>query len=117
MHWPETHWQPLISWNPHTLIIPLDWHCAITPAGSVGLLTLTQAGNAPQQLPTFLTVQSASTLQVVTTVTGLAGVAGEGVAAVGAAATQPISANEHARSRLLRDQDKVRDMRLLRSRE
>ena len=42
---------------------PLAAHCACTPCGSVGLPLLTQAGIAPQQLPTFFTMQSALVLQ------------------------------------------------------
>jgi hypothetical protein len=37
---------------------PSRAHCALTAAGSVGLSLFTQAGIAPQQLPTFFTAQS-----------------------------------------------------------
>ncbi|KTF36646.1 hypothetical protein LMG919_10425 [Xanthomonas vesicatoria] len=90
--------------------MPLDWHCAITPCGSVGLVTLTQAGNAPQQLPTFFTVQSASTLHVVVTVIGLALVGGGVAASVGGAATQPIRTNNAVSNKLLKHRDKTRDI-------
>jgi hypothetical protein len=68
-HWPLSHWQELISAKPQTLIIPLAAHAACTAAGSVGLSLLTQAGIAPQQLPTFFTAQSALVLQEVSTTT------------------------------------------------
>jgi hypothetical protein len=68
-HWPLSHWQALISAKPQTLIIPLAAQAACTAAGSVGLSLLTQAGIAPQQLPTFFTAQSALVLQEVSTVT------------------------------------------------
>jgi hypothetical protein len=68
-HWPLSHWQALISAKPQTLIIPLAAHAACTAAGSVGLSLLTQAGIAPQQLPTFFTAQSALVLQEVSMVT------------------------------------------------
>jgi hypothetical protein len=64
-----SHWQALISAKPQTLIIPLAAQAACTAAGSVGLSLLTQAGIAPQQLPTFFTAQSALVLQEVSTVT------------------------------------------------
>lgn len=103
--------------------MPLAWHCASTPLGSVALLTLTQAGKAPQQLPTFFTVQSASVRQVVVTVTGLpvAGplaepVAGGGAAvSAGGAATQPVDTRQASSNNVLRHRDKRRDMRPLRS--
>ena len=60
---PLTHWQALTSLKPQTLAMPLAAHCARTPCGSVGLLRLTQAGIAPQQLPTSFTAQSALVLQ------------------------------------------------------
>jgi hypothetical protein len=68
-HWPLSHWQALISAKPQTLIIPLAAQAACTAAGSVGLSLLTQAGMAPQQLPTFFTAQSALVLQAVLTTT------------------------------------------------
>ncbi|CEE18226.1 conserved hypothetical protein [Xanthomonas citri pv. citri] len=123
-HWPATHWQALISRKPHTLIMPPAWHCASTPLGSVALLTLTQAGNAPQQLPTFFTVQSASVRQVVVvTMTALpaAGplvepVAGGGAAvSAGGAATQPVDPRQASSTSMFRHRDKRRDMRPLRS--
>ncbi|SOO25989.1 conserved exported hypothetical protein [Xanthomonas phaseoli pv. phaseoli] len=103
--------------------MPPAWHCASTPLGSVALLTLTQAGNAPQQLPTFFTVQSASVRQVVVTMTALpaAGplvepVAGGGAAvSVGGAATQPVDPRQASSNSMLRYRDKRRDMRPLRS--
>lgn len=67
---------------------PLARHWAITPSGSVGLATLTQVGNAPQQLPTFLTVQSASLRQRVSTCTGRPSPAARGVGAAAGAAEQ-----------------------------
>src|SRR3546814_16033135 len=60
---PALHEQLLISRNPHTPTRPSFAHCDCTAAGSTGLSLLTQAGIAPQQLPTFLTVQSLSALQ------------------------------------------------------
>ncbi|KQR11557.1 hypothetical protein ASF90_13360 [Xanthomonas sp. Leaf148] len=85
--------------------------------GLVGLLTLTQAGNLPQQLPTSLTMQSASVRQVVFTWASLIGdTAGRVAASVGGAVTQPIRTRDAIRNRLLRHQDKARDMWLLRSR-
>lgn len=103
--------------------MPLAWHCACTPLGSVALLTLTQAGNAPQQLPTFFTVQSASLRQVVVTVIGLPvaeplaePVAGGGVAVSACgAATQPTDTRQASNNIELRHRDKRRDMRPLRS--
>lgn len=93
--------------------MPLAWHCACTPLGSVALLTLTQAGNAPQQLPTFFTVQSASVRQVVVTVIGLplAGlvaepVAGGGVAVSAGGAAQPTDTRQASNSIELRHRDK-----------
>ncbi len=68
MHLSLLHWQAEISRNPHTPAMPLAWHCACTAAGSVGLSLLTQAGIAPQQLPTSLTAQSALVLQLKSTV-------------------------------------------------
>jgi hypothetical protein len=65
-HWPLSHWQAEISLKPQTPIMPLALHCACTAAGSVGLSLLTQAGMAPQQLPTFLIAQSELVLQLVT---------------------------------------------------
>jgi hypothetical protein len=53
-----------MSTNPQIEDIPLRAHSACTAAGSVGLSLLTQAGIMPQQLPTFLTAQSASALQL-----------------------------------------------------
>src|SRR3546814_6304830 len=60
---PALHEQLLISRNPHTPTRPSFAHCDCTAAGSTGLSLLTQAGIAPQQLPTFLTAQSLSALQ------------------------------------------------------
>src|SRR3546814_14468735 len=60
---PALHEQLLISRNPHTPTRPSFAHCDCTAAGSTGLSLLTQAGIAPQQLPTFLTVQPLSVLQ------------------------------------------------------
>ena len=60
---PLTHWQAVTSAKPQTPMRPLAAHCACTPCGSVGLFLFTQAGIAPQQLPTFFTAQSALVLQ------------------------------------------------------
>src|SRR3546814_7808213 len=60
---PALHEQLLISRNPHTPTRPSFAHCDCTAAGSTGLSLWTQAGIAPQQLPTFLTAQSLSALQ------------------------------------------------------
>ncbi|MDQ3228343.1 MAG: hypothetical protein M3Q13_01215 [Pseudomonadota bacterium] len=64
MHCPFAQVQVLISLKPQTDAIPLRAHSARTAAGSVRLFRLTQAGIAPQQLPTSLTTQSALVRQV-----------------------------------------------------
>jgi hypothetical protein len=61
---PLTHWHEEISRKPHMPIWPLAAHCACTALGSVGLSLLTQAGIAPQQLPTSFTAQSPSLRQL-----------------------------------------------------
>ena len=62
--------------KPQVETMPLSAHRALTPSGSVGLSTLTQAGYWPQQLPTSFTVHSASERQLRSIFT-LAGSTGE----------------------------------------
>ena len=63
-HRPLAQVQAVIGLDMHAETRPSFAHCACTAAGSVRLLRLTHAGMAPQQLPTFLTAQSALVLQL-----------------------------------------------------
>src|SRR5690606_3193786 len=74
---------------------PSARHCACTAAGSTAASRGTQAGMAPQQLPTFFTTQSASLRQERSGASGEAGAAGPAGAAGGGAA-QPARTSSRA---------------------